>query len=119
MSLHKYCKWKLLRPSGFFETWKLPLCFDVHDVTSHASYSEIWLYIYRGQPVYIAGSGYVRGPCWAHWSEYAGEFDSTCEDPEQLSNDKLIALCQGKAGRCPTATGGKAGVRGPGGSLRR
>jgi len=89
----KSLRYKVLHPSGDWESFRLPLCFSPRDVAERLVHSLIFVRVPRGRFIWLCESR-CDGPFWALYSARDnGYVLADKRDPERLSDAELAAAC--------------------------
>lgn len=105
---------KILRPSGEWETWKVPRFFSCADVAKHAHHSVVALWLRPGRCVFLEcdgkSGGKAEGPCWVVWNPTQESFTGAFGDIEKVAHSVLYDLAFDTYRAAQTAQAAKAGA---------
>jgi hypothetical protein len=86
-------RYKVLHPSGHWESFRLPYYFTAGDLAARLVYALVFVQIPPTGFVMVGGRR-CDGPCWALYSDRAKAFTlADCRNPELLSDAELAAAC--------------------------
>lgn len=89
----QFLRYKVLHPSGEWETFQLPACFTARDLAARLTQALVFVRIPVKGFVFVDGRRCL-GPCWALYSDRAKAFTlADVRDPERLSDTELAAAC--------------------------
>ena len=84
----KYDRYKILHPSGEWESFRIPRFFNTSDVAKHCSHSTVCMFIPKGYRLFgtnvLGQSVKIEGPCWTVWNREKQEHVGPFEDVEAL-----------------------------------
>ena len=88
--MRRYDNYQLLRPTGEWESLRVPRMFSAKDVQAHAPHSVVAMQVPAKHYVWMTtatGTTQVWGPGWAIWSNLTHSFVAIYADPTHAEED--------------------------------